>query len=211
MYLTFKIGLSFIWVDALCIAQDSHEDWEIESAKMGAVYAGAYVTIAANANDSVGKGFFVTNSKTQHCLSGAALTAAFFEIKSTLTNGQQSCLYMNSRTVNSSLPLGLEGSLDERGWAFQERLLSRRILNFTPYQMFWECEREYAAEDGYLTWRTEGESHTIPGSMLKLYALRPHSEENHRVLMRRWYNEIAESYSERQLTNVESDKLIAYR
>jgi hypothetical protein len=38
-----------------CIIQDSVSDWEIQSAKMGDIYANAHVTLAASSADSVHK------------------------------------------------------------------------------------------------------------------------------------------------------------
>lgn len=37
--LTRTLGLAFIWIDSLCIIQDSHEDWLEQSSQMGKVYA----------------------------------------------------------------------------------------------------------------------------------------------------------------------------
>jgi hypothetical protein len=38
----------------------------------------------------------------------------------------------------------IEGSgsslLTERGWAYQERLLSRRLIHFTAEELIWECK-----------------------------------------------------------------------
>lgn len=45
---TRKLGLRFLWIDALCIIQDSHSDWEKEAAKMDQVYRHAQVTIVAS-------------------------------------------------------------------------------------------------------------------------------------------------------------------
>jgi hypothetical protein len=42
-----NLGLKYIWIDSLCILQDSREDWEIESGKMGSIYRNSTVTIAA--------------------------------------------------------------------------------------------------------------------------------------------------------------------
>ncbi|KAH7061770.1 heterokaryon incompatibility, partial [Paraphoma chrysanthemicola] len=47
--ITEVLGLSYLWIDCLCIIQDSTSDWEIESANMDAVYLNATVTIAAGA------------------------------------------------------------------------------------------------------------------------------------------------------------------
>lgn len=38
--LTRNLGFRYIWIDSLCIIQDSAQDWNIESAKMATVYSG---------------------------------------------------------------------------------------------------------------------------------------------------------------------------
>lgn len=53
-----ELGVSYLWIDSLCICQDDVDDWERESAKMSSIYANAYLTIGASrARDSAG-GFF---------------------------------------------------------------------------------------------------------------------------------------------------------
>lgn len=42
---TRRLGLSRLWIDSLCILQDSREDWERESATMDDVYGCSEVTI----------------------------------------------------------------------------------------------------------------------------------------------------------------------
>lgn len=47
------LGLEFLWVDALCILQDSAEDWLHEAESMGDIYRGGFLTLAAlGATDS---------------------------------------------------------------------------------------------------------------------------------------------------------------
>ena len=48
----------FIWIDALCIIQDSHDDWIRESGNMAAVYSGSYLNIAASSAKSADEGLF---------------------------------------------------------------------------------------------------------------------------------------------------------
>jgi hypothetical protein len=57
--LTRKLGLQYIWIDSLCIIQDSDSDWDIESAKMASVYEQAYLTIAASSSPSCDKTFLL--------------------------------------------------------------------------------------------------------------------------------------------------------
>ena len=46
---TRSLGLKYLWIDSLCIVQDSKKDWEIESSKMGTYYSYAQICIAATA------------------------------------------------------------------------------------------------------------------------------------------------------------------
>lgn len=36
--ITKELGYQYLWIDSLCIIQDSPEDWRAESVKMGSVY-----------------------------------------------------------------------------------------------------------------------------------------------------------------------------
>lgn len=50
--ITRKLGYRFLWIDSLCIIQDSKSDWETESQNMGRIYTNAALTIAAAAATS---------------------------------------------------------------------------------------------------------------------------------------------------------------
>jgi hypothetical protein len=53
--ITRKLGYRYLWIDSLCIIQNSAEDWEAESQNMGNIYMNASLTIAAaGAKDSDG-------------------------------------------------------------------------------------------------------------------------------------------------------------
>ena len=45
---TRHLGCQFLWIDSLCIIQESCSDWVIESAKMQAYYQQALVALAAD-------------------------------------------------------------------------------------------------------------------------------------------------------------------
>jgi hypothetical protein len=53
-----ELGLPFVWIDSLCIIQDDPADWEMEASRMGAVYANAYLTVAASASKDDSSGCF---------------------------------------------------------------------------------------------------------------------------------------------------------
>ncbi|KAL8671551.1 MAG: hypothetical protein Q9168_003958 [Polycauliona sp. 1 TL-2023] len=52
-----KLKFRYLWIDALCIIQDSKHDWEIESARMNDVYESAHLTIVATSAVSSDEGF----------------------------------------------------------------------------------------------------------------------------------------------------------
>ncbi|KAI9732177.1 MAG: hypothetical protein M1834_004274 [Cirrosporium novae-zelandiae] len=54
--ITRKLGLRYLWIDSLCIIQDSRSDWEQQSAVMGSIYHSSALTIAAaSAKNSEGE------------------------------------------------------------------------------------------------------------------------------------------------------------
>ena len=53
---TKRLGSSCLWIDALCIIQDSTEDKAIEINKMGSIYRNATLTIFAANASSVNEG-----------------------------------------------------------------------------------------------------------------------------------------------------------
>lgn len=52
--ITRSLGLQYIWIDSLCILQDSKADWVEESAKMGTYYSSSWLTIAAGVESCQG-------------------------------------------------------------------------------------------------------------------------------------------------------------
>jgi len=52
-----ELGIRYLWIDSLCIIQDSVEDWELECSKMGRIYQGSIVTICAPAAPNSSSGF----------------------------------------------------------------------------------------------------------------------------------------------------------
>lgn len=51
------LSIGYIWIDCLCILQDSKADWEHEAAHMAEVYSNTYLTIAASRAEHCGEGF----------------------------------------------------------------------------------------------------------------------------------------------------------
>lgn len=47
VHATLELGLRYLWIDALCIVQDSKSDWSQEALAMADVYQGAFCKLAA--------------------------------------------------------------------------------------------------------------------------------------------------------------------
>ncbi|KAK0629359.1 heterokaryon incompatibility protein-domain-containing protein, partial [Bombardia bombarda] len=57
-----RLNIKYLWIDCLCIIQDSPADWAVEAAAMASVYRNAYLTISASASTDSYTGCFPTRS-----------------------------------------------------------------------------------------------------------------------------------------------------
>ncbi|KAF4627161.1 hypothetical protein G7Y89_g10996 [Cudoniella acicularis] len=143
--ITQRLGFSYLWIDSLCIIQDSKEDWVKESARMGSVYSGAFCTIASTGSSSGDGGCF----HERNCLSLRPCRIGVSSPKALLPNwiwARRDDILDFERSIDIS-------PLNKRAWVLQERLLSRRILHFGAEMMYWECCQRSASElspNGYI-------------------------------------------------------------
>ncbi|KAI1774428.1 HET-domain-containing protein [Hypoxylon cercidicola] len=136
-----QLGLRYLWIDSLCIVQDDNEDWEKESSKMASIYGSAYLTIAATKSPNHDGGCFA-EMKPQFQAREVSVTTSGEE-KLTLFFRQS--LPHCTRLICSPEQAG-EFPLLDRGWVFQERLLSPRVLHFQNNELSWECLSESLCE-----------------------------------------------------------------
>jgi hypothetical protein len=132
---TRNLGIRYLWIDSLCILQDSLEDWKKESSAMRQVYANAICVISATASETSNGGCFrqrspqtptwslITSSKTRYFVST-----------------QKPSIKTLFDTRVETAPLA------KRCWAFQERLLSRRVVHFCSDSVLFECNTMQASE-----------------------------------------------------------------
>ena len=138
--LTRMLGLKCIWIDCLCILQDSDSDWETEAAKMGQYYQFANLTVAASAAVSASSGLFGRRPKVSQPK----------KIQFRDSDGSLYPLIAQSRNIQLwTDTIDSLGPLSERGWTFQEHALSGRIIHFTEGELIWECPSEMISEDGH--------------------------------------------------------------
>ena len=76
--ITRSLGFRYLWIDSLCIIQDSMLDWQTEAAKMGDIFKFSICTIAASWASSNSEGCFFDRGPlyAQFSVSKAAKSAA---------------------------------------------------------------------------------------------------------------------------------------
>jgi len=120
--ITRNLGYQYLWIDALCIIQDSEEDWNKEAAIMGDIYHGAVCTIAAVAAQDSHQGLFAKeNPLTQ--------------IPCILSGSSENALHVCRDPGWSYGP----APLHRRAWVVQERVLSPRIISYTQQGVIGTC------------------------------------------------------------------------
>ncbi|KAK0627329.1 heterokaryon incompatibility protein-domain-containing protein [Immersiella caudata] len=135
--ITRGLGIQYLWIDSLCIVQDSVLDWESESPMMGHIFANAYCVIAATA------------SKNSH---GGCLRARRVrdrpDRRDLMRSGSKYCYTSRSYpSVRTLFETRVEQApLTQRAWAFQERLLARRLVHFASDTLLFECNTLQASE-----------------------------------------------------------------
>ncbi|KAG5808772.1 hypothetical protein H9Q74_004450 [Fusarium xylarioides] len=122
-----RFSIRYLWIDSLCIIQDSPEDWARESLQMHLVYANSACTISATASEGPDEGLFRLRT-AQETLVG--------HIKVPFADGKPRIFDVWDQHHMQRLT---QGPLTDRGWVFQERILSPRVLHFTKTQVVWEC------------------------------------------------------------------------
>lgn len=186
--MTRRLGYRFLWIDSLCIVQDSVDDWARESANMASIYQNAVLTLAATRATGDEVGFLgLAQSYPTHKI--------VLETREAL---RQICA---RRRVPHIIPI--EGEhieempLLKRGWVYQERMLSRRILHFGKSELSWECLEDTACECKHVGTLTNGyeTSHRTPKQHHQKFINQPKNSG----LGHRWH-QVVKEYSQLSLT-----------
>ncbi|PYH66923.1 HET domain-containing protein [Aspergillus vadensis CBS 113365] len=126
-----RLKIRYIWIDRLCILQDSPEDWQSESAAMGQIYKKAFLGISAlGASNDADDCFFSRDS--------AQVVPSVVNIRVDDSSDLKAFRFRSEKGWAWKVTFERE-PLPKRGWTLQERLLCPRVLHFGRKQVFWEC------------------------------------------------------------------------
>lgn len=130
--ITRRLKFQFLWIDAICIIQDSDDDWAHESACMAEIYRNGILMISAVAAPDSQHGILRPRNN---------MRSGYFGINKEFVFQTRDHVYT---------PTDPDGPLHSRGWCFQERMLSPRILHFGKQKLVWECvSRNWGEHKGF--------------------------------------------------------------
>jgi hypothetical protein len=132
MRLTAVIDQEYIWIDRFCIVQDDEAHKSIQIQAMAAIYTNASITILVKDGEDDAWGLRgIPTAMPRAC------SLHQFDFGT-------SCRFISEGYYRQwSIP---HHRYDERGWTFQEEVLSRRRLIFSGGVILWTCGREHCSE-----------------------------------------------------------------
>ncbi|KAK6206125.1 hypothetical protein LQW54_007845 [Pestalotiopsis sp. IQ-011] len=134
MTLTKTLGYRHLWVDSICIIQDSSSDKMTQLAAMDRVYTQAALTIVAAGGDNANAGLPGLSPSSRKLTQARA--------------GYSSDLQLVALQLDCQVAVETT-RWNQRGWTYQERLLSRRYLFFLNNTVYFQCAKAVWSEDHF--------------------------------------------------------------
>ncbi|KAH8812595.1 heterokaryon incompatibility protein-domain-containing protein [Xylogone sp. PMI_703] len=134
-----QINIRYLWIDSLCIQQDSMEEWEAESGNMGLIYANAKCIISATASENSNGGCFVWEDSFAGDCALSTPNGLSYIVQSGTYKAESSLFSLIDKKVEAA-------PLNTRAWAFQERFLASRVLHFCDGLVIFECNTHLSSQ-----------------------------------------------------------------
>ncbi|KAF2452294.1 heterokaryon incompatibility protein-domain-containing protein [Lineolata rhizophorae] len=193
MILCQKLGERYLWVDSLCILQDSAEDKHDQIVNMDTVYSHAELTIVAAAGVDCNAGLYGVHSQPR------------LRLSQSVALGEMRLITMQRSVIEQMAA----SKWNRRAWTLQELVLSNRMLVFTETQAFFYCAESLWTEDAALDDERERinlhEHETFSRQILHPSTLPTSSN----VAFSEVYTDLVSSFVNRELSR-ESDVLDAF-
>ncbi|KAE9366318.1 HET-domain-containing protein, partial [Stipitochalara longipes BDJ] len=195
-----QLKLRYLWVDSLCIIQDSKSDWAKEVITMGEVFRNSAITISALGAKHSKEGLFARRDPLIY------LPCNLFQ-----RDGRD--FFVTSHVSDSQFSDDWfeKGPLHQRGWVMQERALSPRTLNFGA-TVVWECSKGVKYEHGTgfeleTSFTDSPDNSTIKSKLHEPLKVEVTPDQS-RFLLNFWKEKILKPYTMTILT-VKEDRLAA--
>ncbi|KAI0103695.1 HET-domain-containing protein [Nemania sp. FL0031] len=136
---THKLGLEYLWIDALCIFQDDdgdNLDKGREIPQMGQYYGDATVTLCAASASTCSSGLQTTPLAAED---PANYLFGPIQLRARTSAGEIGTIQVLKEADYFSSHRERE-PIVRRGWTLQESLLSRRILIFSSHHLYFSCK-----------------------------------------------------------------------
>ncbi|ETS78429.1 hypothetical protein PFICI_10491 [Pestalotiopsis fici W106-1] len=199
-----SLGISYIWIDALCIIQNSHKDVTTEISRMAGYVQQAEIVIQPSGLHSVNQHFLREDGHDSKPTD--AERPRFLELSVPNTDDQNYPILLDP---DPDWYDARNEPINTRGWVLQERLLCPRILIFpSTGGMVWQCE-EFESRHGRLHYGYtlhEGRHCIFSGWSLN-QGFVPKSDLTPEHVFHAWVS-VVDDYSMRDLTDP-NDKLTA--
>jgi hypothetical protein len=198
-----SFGYQYLWIDALCIIQDDPQDWQREASRMAQVYGNADLVLAASSATDSYEGFL--NQERRH----PGGSVYFYDERDPAKS------YCIKYGLGPRYQMTLdEGPLAKRAWAFQEKMLARRYLCYSPEELSWHCNAIETCECSYgrpskhfhdtarAAWG--GPTNDSDMNITRLTSPGKSTSDIHEI----WISHIVPMYTERQLSR-QTDRIVA--
>jgi hypothetical protein len=202
---TRAMGLQYLWIDALCIIQDSVSDTAHEIQNMDAVYGNAEVVISATGGTSSNSGFLSPRPDTQ-----PLLTVPFIPCEGG-DPGAYGFYDPETFPKRNDWQAVETSEWNKRAWTFQERIIPPRVLHFSHATLRLECrtsdfsELECAPRQVVVGNSVLGNDYRYLGVLERLAAQEPRDK----LEIYETYYKFACEYSKRELS-FEKDRQAAF-
>ncbi|KAF9479152.1 HET-domain-containing protein [Pholiota conissans] len=199
---TNKLGIRYLWVDALCIIQDSSEDKDNELGIMARIYRDAYLTISALSAFRADHGFLPDER--------APDVLPFYFADPSRSPGWMILKYIIPRFLpGSDIHVDImPNPLDGRAWCLQESKLSPRRLIFQPPYLSYKCPSFNELDISQPPPLYARDAGAPSDDHIFFHANTNTPTEDFRKELREQWQRILMDYCERKIT-VSSDKLVA--
>ncbi|KAK0502226.1 heterokaryon incompatibility protein-domain-containing protein [Armillaria luteobubalina] len=199
---TQKLGLQYLWVDALCILQDSKDDKAREIARIRHIFRDAYVTIIAACTHKVSDGFL--HVRTEGITRWGIKESMLLPFR--CPDGGIGTIGLQQKDEAPKEPT------DERAWCLEERVLSPRKLIYASHTLQYECQAIHVNVNGSCNIIKPDYFHNVPRLPdLTSDAVQGNLDGDLSVedeVRKAWVN-ILQMYAQRTVTHPE-DRLVAF-